>query len=388
MKQLWLHSVRLYLKIGLFFYFKKITVVNADKVPKDGAVLLLSNHQNALLDALLIATNSGRFSYFLTRASVFNNKLISKILRSLLMIPVYRIRDGWGNLTKNNSVFSSTAKLLSKQKAIVIFPEGSHNLKRTVRPLSKGFARIIFETLDDFPDTKITLVPVGVNFVHAERFADSTLLNFGNAIVVDANSTKSASELKETIFKELCQLTIHINSDDYDETLKKLMAKRYEPWVTGVDSSQEAFDKWAEEHGNDVQHWFEEEILPDLKNAPSSSHIFLDDARDSPAKSQLMKWQNRAFRTLRHKNVGVTSIQHSIRGRDWTSQSYSSVFAVILFPSGSGKGKIVRFLADDIGLGVRRARQLVKEFAEGGRTLLIRMWSPSCLIGTRKLILT
>ena len=222
MKQLWLHSVRLYLKIGLFFYFKKITVVNADKVPKDGAVLLLANHQNALLDALLIATNSGRFSYFLTRASVFNNKLISKILKSLLMIPVYRIRDGWGNLTKNNSVFSSTAKLLSKQKAIVIFPEGSHNLKRTVRPLSKGFTRIIFETLNDFPDTKITLVPVGVNFVHAERFADSTLLNFGNAIVVDANSTKSASELKETIFKELCQLTTHINSDDYDETLKKL----------------------------------------------------------------------------------------------------------------------------------------------------------------------
>ena len=40
--------------------------------------------------------------------------------------------------------------------------------------------------------------------------------------MVDANSTKSASELKETIFKELCQLTTHINSDDYDETLKKL----------------------------------------------------------------------------------------------------------------------------------------------------------------------
>ena len=175
---------------------------------------------------------------------------------------------------------------------------------------------------------------------------------------------------------------------EHDDTLKKLMAKRYEQWVTGVDSSQEAFDKWSDEHGNDVQAWFDQEILPDLKNAPKGGHIFLDDSPDSPAYKQLMKWQNRAFRTLRHSGVGITSIQHSIRGRNWTSQSYSSVFAVILFPNGSGKGKIVRFLADDIGLGVRRARQLVKEFAEGGRTLQIRMWSPSCLVGDRKLILT
>ena len=98
LKQLWLHFVRAYIRLGLFFYFKKIKVVNVDKVPKKGAVLFLANHQNALLDALLIATRSGRFSYFLTRASVFQNALISSILKSLLMLPVYRIRDGWQNM--------------------------------------------------------------------------------------------------------------------------------------------------------------------------------------------------------------------------------------------------------------------------------------------------
>ena len=175
---------------------------------------------------------------------------------------------------------------------------------------------------------------------------------------------------------------------EHDDTLKQLMGKRYEQWVTGVDSSQEAFDKWSDEHGNDVQSWFDQEILPDLKNAPSGSHIFLDDSPDSPAHKQLMRWQNRAFRTLRHKNVGISSLQHSIRGRNWTSQSYSSVFAVILFPTGSGKGKIINFISDDIGLGVRRALEIVQEFAETGRTLLVRMHSPSCLIGDRKLVLT
>ena len=176
---------------------------------------------------------------------------------------------------------------------------------------------------------------------------------------------------------------------EHDSTLKKLLAKRYQPWVTGVDTSQEAYEEWVENEntGTSVNDWFDETILPALNNTPRSGHIYLDDVRDSPAHKQLLKWQNKAFRTLRHKHVGITSIQHNIRGNQWTSQSYSSVFGVVLFPSGSGKGKINRFLADDIGLGIRRARRFVKQFAETGRTLFCRMHSPSALIGDRLLVL-
>ncbi|WP_230936031.1 1-acyl-sn-glycerol-3-phosphate acyltransferase [Psychroserpens luteolus] len=226
MKQLWLYSMRAYLRLGLFFYFKKIEVKYADRIPKNEAILFLGNHQNALLDALLIATKNGRFSYFLTRASVFSKPIVSVILKSLLMLPVYRIRDGWSNLTKNNSVFSKSSKLLSNKHAIVIFPEGSHNLKRTVRPLSKGFTRIIFETLEQYPNTKIHLVPVGLNFQNATQFADSTLINFGNITVIDSDiiteKNKNVLELKSTVFEQLSQLTTHIPSENYATTLKTL----------------------------------------------------------------------------------------------------------------------------------------------------------------------
>ena len=176
---------------------------------------------------------------------------------------------------------------------------------------------------------------------------------------------------------------------EHDKTLQKLLAKRYQPWVTGVDTSQEAFDEWSENEntGSSIEEWFNDTIKPALENTQRSGHIWLDDSRDSPAHKQLRQWQNKAFRTLRHKNVGITSIQHNVRGNQWTSQGYSSVFGVMLFPSGSGKGKINRFLADDIGLGIRRGRELTKQFAETGRTLFCRMHSPSCLIGDRLLIL-
>jgi 1-acyl-sn-glycerol-3-phosphate acyltransferase len=70
---------------------------------------------------------------------VFKKPLVAKILDSLQMLPVYRIRDGWGNLTNNTAVFERCSKLLKTGECIVIFPEGNHNLKRTVRPLSKRF---------------------------------------------------------------------------------------------------------------------------------------------------------------------------------------------------------------------------------------------------------
>ena len=91
----------------MFFYFKRIHVHNVENVPKDKPVLLLANHQNALLDALLIATKCGRFSYFLTRAAVFKKSFIGKILKSLQMLPVYRVRDGWSTISNNNAIFES-----------------------------------------------------------------------------------------------------------------------------------------------------------------------------------------------------------------------------------------------------------------------------------------
>ncbi|HKK11238.1 MAG TPA: 1-acyl-sn-glycerol-3-phosphate acyltransferase [Flavobacteriaceae bacterium] len=226
MKQLWLHSVRAYIRLGLFFYFKKIKVVNAEHVPKKGTVLFLANHQNALLDALLIATNSGRFSYFLTRASVFQNVIISRILKSLMMLPVYRLRDGWNNLSKNNAIFKRSSKLLSEANAIVIFPEGSHNLKRTVRPLSKGFTRIISETFERYPKTHMQLLPVGLNFVHAETFGDSASVYFGNPMPITLEDTpdnnESVPHLKEMVHSVLCKLTTHIPLENYDATLNTL----------------------------------------------------------------------------------------------------------------------------------------------------------------------
>ena len=225
MKYIWLHSVRLYINIGMFFYFKKIEIHNIESIPKSKPILLLSNHQNALLDALLIAVKCGRFSYFLTRAAVFKKDFVKKILMSLQMLPVYRVRDGWSNISNNNAVFETCSSLLNQNEAIVIFPEGSHNLKRAVRPLSKGFTRIVFDTLTKYPELDLQLIPVGLNFENAIKCPDRVSVFFGEPIVakdfVLKNKNESIVNLKLKIQSEISKLTTHI-PDNYDDTIAKL----------------------------------------------------------------------------------------------------------------------------------------------------------------------
>ncbi len=197
-----------------------------ESIPKDEAVIFLGNHQNALMDALIIATKNGRFAYFLTRASVFNNPLVAKILKSLWMLPVYRVRDGWNTISKNDEIFKTCSQLLHTNHAVTIFPEGNHNLKRMVRPLSKGFTRIVFETLERYPDTKLSLVPVGINYENAEGYANGVFLNFGKTIEVTSKDTMKgpnmAQQLKARVHEDLCELTTHIDSESYGNTLQKL----------------------------------------------------------------------------------------------------------------------------------------------------------------------
>lgn len=228
MKKIWLHTVRVYIKLGLFFYFRKIKVAGVKNIPKDNPVLFLSNHQNALLDALLIATKCGRFSYFLSRASVFKKSYISAILKSLQMIPVYRIRDGWHTIANNNTIFETCSELLLIDNAIVIFPEGNHNLNRTVRPLSKGFTRIVFNTLEKHPDINLQLIPVGLNFENAKKFADSSSIYFGKPIpaksFVSNNRNEAIVVLKKRIHSEISKLTTHIPGEGYKDIIQKTEA--------------------------------------------------------------------------------------------------------------------------------------------------------------------
>jgi len=220
--------MRAYLKIGLFFLHKEITVVGKENIPKKGAVLFIGNHQNALIDAILIPITTKREIHFLTRASAFNGKLITRFLSSLNMIPVSRIRDGIGTIEKNIAVFEQCFEILKDEKAIEIFAEGNHHLKRQILPLKKGFARIILGTLQKYPDLEIQIVPIGLNYDSHLNFPSSVSIHYGKPIVANnyiniENPDVRFSKIINKVTSALKELTLHIeDSKNYDEIIHKL----------------------------------------------------------------------------------------------------------------------------------------------------------------------
>ena len=217
-----------WIRTALTFYFSKIKIEGSHNVPSGKPIMFLANHQNALLDALLIATHCKRKPYFLTRSDVFKTALLKVFFGFLQMIPVYRIRDGKNSLAGNTAIFERCAQLLGRGEAVLIFPEGNHSLKRRVRPLSKGFTRILFLALESNPSMDIGIVPIGVNYANAAKFPDKAALYYGNEIRVrdffdKKDLSGSASRLKEEVYHHLKKLTTHIEEESsYEEIVHTL----------------------------------------------------------------------------------------------------------------------------------------------------------------------
>jgi len=222
MKRLFNELLRIWVRISLHVYFGEIQVKGRQHIPRDQPLIIVANHQNALLDALLIATELGLKPHFLARASIFKNPWIASLLSLLQLIPVFRIRDGFQNLSRNDETFQRCQHILARRESILLFPEGNHSLQRHLRPLSKGFTRIAFGTLQNHPDLPLYLLPVGINY-GAHQYAGSKVsLQVGKAIPV-AEADFDAQALKEQVATSLKALTVQIPATAYEISLQKYL---------------------------------------------------------------------------------------------------------------------------------------------------------------------
>ncbi|MDF4221691.1 lysophospholipid acyltransferase family protein [Maribacter sp. M208] len=223
--------VKIVVKAGLYGYHRKIKITGLENIPKDVPVMFLPNHQSALIDVLLIATDCNRKPYFLTRSDVFKGKFLKRVFSYFQMLPIYRMRDGRNTLANNDAIFNSCAQILSRGDALLLFPEANHSLKRSVRPLSKGFTRILIRTFEMYPELDVQLIPVGLNYKHAAHFPDEVAIHYGAPISAkqfydSKDLSKTSLDIKGKVSERLKKLTVHIsNEQQYDMILNRLNVK-------------------------------------------------------------------------------------------------------------------------------------------------------------------
>lgn len=214
--------MRFLVKVALHGYFRKIIVEGKENLPKNRPVILVANHQNALIDPLLLAAHTRLKPWFLTRAAVFTNPTIARILHFIRMLPVYRVRDGFSTIQQNQQTFDQTFEVLRKNGTVVIFAEGSHSLVRNLRPLSKGFTRMAFGLKEKYPELEPVILPVGIQFSAHMRSGSLVRITFGEIIPVDMPSSQSGM-LTKSVENALKDLIVDIPIEGYEVTLQKLI---------------------------------------------------------------------------------------------------------------------------------------------------------------------
>ena len=160
---------------------------------------------------------------------------------------------------------------------------------------------------------------------------------------------------------------------------------QFQKYVTGVDVSEQSFE---ESQHDSREEFFQHEIKRLVDYAVPGTIVCCDDFQDSCCAPQMRSWINTALRTARHNDISFKIIFHNIRAGTYSSQAHNSVKYFTVFPR-SQRGKIVQYLNTDHAIPLKRARELVDDFAsqKKGRHMSIHLHSPNFIAGSDLLTL-
>lgn len=229
----------LYAYVSVFhrLFYRKVTVIGFEKIPANTPVIFAPNHQNALMDALAVLFAARRPVVFMARADIFKKPLIAKILNVLKILPIYRIRDGYAELGRNQEVFDATVDVLNSNTPICILPEGNHEGRKRLRPLKKGIFRMAFQA-EQSRQFKLNLqiVPVGIDYSDYYHAGADLVVVIGSPIPVAQyaaqyveNEQKTINTLVGVLAENISNLMIDIPDENYE--LIYQLSEMYEPVV-------------------------------------------------------------------------------------------------------------------------------------------------------------
>lgn len=210
---MWLYrAMPLISELAVRSYYR-VTVAGA-RLPADGPVLIVANHNNSLVDPALVAAMAGRRVRFMAKAPLFTHPLIGWLIKGVGSVPVYRQQDDPTKLSQNLDSFRDVHRVLAQGDVVGIFPEGiSHSMSR-LAPLKTGAARIALGAAaqrgTDFP-----IIAMGLVFRDRDAFRSEAHVIIGEPfpwqdLLGDTNARGAVRTLTERIEQSMRAVSLNL----------------------------------------------------------------------------------------------------------------------------------------------------------------------------------
>ena len=193
--------------------------VRGGPVP-DGPVMVVANHQNALLDSLVVFRVAGRSTRPLAKAPLFDQLLLGSVLRGLGGLPVHRRQDDPAQMHKNEDTFRAAIDALHAGDALQIYPEGRSHSEPSMEPLRTGAARIALAAeAERGGKLGLLIVPIGLTWEKKHLFGGQVLAEIGEPFGVEpwltpagAGEADAVRSLTDEIARTLGRRTLNLSS--------------------------------------------------------------------------------------------------------------------------------------------------------------------------------
>ena len=219
------------ISIALRLFFRRIEVVNVERVPRSGPLLFVLNHPNGLVDPALVFVSMPRRVSFLAKSTLYDNPIGALVLRTFEILPVYRRIDAEAKLASNAVTFENCFELLRCGRCIAVFPEGISHDEPQLQKMKTGAARIALGAVSQqkAPASGLKVVPVGLYYTSKTSFRSEALIRYGEAfnvepIELDADGEPprdAVAKLTGEIESRLRDVTLNLETEtDLDAVIK------------------------------------------------------------------------------------------------------------------------------------------------------------------------
>ncbi|MBQ7847261.1 MAG: 1-acyl-sn-glycerol-3-phosphate acyltransferase [Clostridia bacterium] len=179
----------------------RVKVTGTENIPKNGPVILCSNH-TAMMDVLVLISSTPRQIRFMAKKEAFSMPFLGKLIATCGAFPVDRAGMDVGAIKKAISI-------LSEGEIMGIFPQGTRcprvHPKETYEKLHGGVAMIAVRS-------KATILPVCIETEgHKLKLFHKTRVRFGKPIpfeeyTKDGATKEQYGKITEQAFDRVCAL--------------------------------------------------------------------------------------------------------------------------------------------------------------------------------------